>query len=310
MPDHIPVLLEEVIRFIEPRSNQDFVDATLGGGGYTLGLLKKNGPRGIVISFDLDPEAISHAQKRLHSYKDRVIYINDNFDKIKTKINEYKFNKISGVVCDLGYSSLQVEDQTRGFSFDSEGKLDLRFSPQTALTADEILHHWSEKRLADILKNFGEEPLSRSIARQIVYFRKKSKITAKLLKKIVTDLYARRWSKYSRVHPSTRTWQALRIAVNNEFENLKKFLPAAVEIMPKGAKLAIVSFHSGEDKIIKNFFKISARDCICPKEAAVCICQHQASLKILTTKPIKPSANEVEKNYRSRSAKLRVVEKI
>jgi 16S rRNA (cytosine1402-N4)-methyltransferase len=307
---HIPVLLEEVISYIKPKPNEDFIDATLGGGGYTKAILEKNSPHGRVMCFDLDKEAIAVVRSQLNKFFSRVIYINDNYSKLKTKIDEYQFNKICGIVCDLGYSSLQIKDRKRGFSFESEGELDLRYNIETKLTADEILNKWSENEIIEILKNYGEEPLAKRIAREIIFIRKKTKITSRILREIVERVYGRTWRKPSRIHPATRTWQALRIAVNDELAHLKNFLPQAVSVLENGGKLAIVSFHSLEDKIVKEFFKLEARDCVCPKEATICVCHHQASIKILTKKPITASLREINHNPRSRSGKLRVIQKI
>jgi 16S rRNA (cytosine1402-N4)-methyltransferase len=307
---HIPVLLDEVLKFIQPKADENFIDATLGGGGYTKAILERTAPNGRVMSFDLDDSAIVVAQTQLSDFFSRIVYIHENYSKLKTKINEYQFNKICGIVCDLGYSSLQIEDKTRGFSFESEGQLDLRYNIKTELTADEILHTWSEKNLVEILKNYGQEPLAYRIVKEILFIRKKTKITGQVLKEIVEKVYAKKWHTPSRIHPATRVWQALRIAVNDEFEHLRNFLPQAIEVMQKDGILAIVSFHSLEDKIVKEYFKTEARDCICPKEATICVCQHKARIKILTKKPVVPSQAEITRNPRSRSAKLRVVQKI
>lgn len=307
---HIPVLLAEVLSYIEPQANKNYIDATLGGGGYTEALLKKNAPLGKVMCFDLDSDAILLAQKRLSSWQDRVIYINDNFSTIKSKIDEYKFDKIGGIVCDLGYSFLQIKDRSRGFSFESQGELDLRYNKQASLTGHEIVDTWQENDIARILKDYGEEPLARKIAKLIVSERKKTKITSQILRELIIKAYRQRWSTPSRINPATRTWQALRIAVNDEFNHLKIFLQQAIAVLPKTSRLAIVSFHSLEDKIIKDYFKQEAKDCICPKELSKCICQHRAQIKIITKKPIIPTAQEIQRNPRSRSAKLRVIEKI
>jgi len=307
---HIPVLLDEVLSFIKPQPGENYIDATLGGGGYTEALLKKTVPDGQVMCFDLDSDAIALVQTKLGLGRERVIYINDNYSTIKSKVDEYKFNKIGGIVCDLGYSYLQIKDESRGFSFESQGELDLRYNQQTSLTGNEILNSWREENIAEILKNYGEEPLARKIAKLIVIERKKTKITGKVLRQIVERVYGQKWSTPSRINPATRTWQALRIAVNDEFDHLKIFLNQAIAVLPAGKRLAVVSFHSLEDKIVKDFFKLEASDCICPKEVVKCICQHQAQIKIITKKPIRPTDKEIKQNPRSRSAKLRVIEKI
>jgi 16S rRNA (cytosine1402-N4)-methyltransferase len=245
--DHIPVLLKEVLDFIQPQSKQNFIDATLGGGGYTVALLNSNGPIGKVMCFDLDDSAILLAQEKLSQFQNRIIYINDNYSKIKSKVDEYKFDKIGGIVCDLGYSYLQIKDKSRGFSFESQGELDLRYNKQTSLTGTEVINNWSEKDIAYILTSYGEEPLAKRIANKIVLERKKTKITGLILRQIVERVYAKKWATPSRIHPATRTWQALRIAVNDELVNLKLFLEQSLAILPRDSRLAIVSFHSLED---------------------------------------------------------------
>ena len=306
---HIPVLLDEVLSFIKPQSGKNYIDATLGGGGYTEALLKKTSPDGQVMCFDLDSDAIALVQEKLGLGCDRITYINDNYSTIKSKVDEYKFNKIGGIVCDLGYSYLQIKDESRGFSFESQGEIDLRYNQQTSLTGDEILNTWREENIVQILKNYGEEPLARKIAKLIVIERKKTKITGMILRQIVERVYGQKWSTPSRINPATRTWQALRIAVNDEFNHLKIFLNQALAVLPNGGRLVVVSFHSLEDKIVKEFFKQEAKDCICPKEVVKCICHHQAQLEILTKKPVRPTDTEIKQNPRSRSAKLRVIEK-
>lgn len=308
--DHIPVLLTEVIGYLKPKPNQNFIDATVGGGGHTQAILERTAPQGKILAFDLDPEAIDIAKAELKQHQKRITFINDNYSKLKTKIDEYNFNKVSGIVCDLGYSSFQIEAGERGFSFNSEEYLDLRYNPNTKLTADEILNKWSETELVKIFKEYGEEPMAVIIAKTIILDRVKTKITGKGLKQITERAYARRWRKPSRIHPATRIWQALRIAVNQEFDNIEKFLPQALDSLLSGGRLAIISFHSGEDRIVKNFFRQEAKDCLCPKEVPKCICQHQSRLKIITKKPILASSKELKQNIRSRSARLRVAEKI
>lgn len=307
---HRTVLLQQVIELLKPTANQNFIDATLGSGGHTSAILKETAPQGKVMGFDWDPAAVDIAKQNLKSYKDRVIFINDNYSKLKTKINEFKFDKISGIICDLGYSSLQMGALDRGFSFQSQEHLDMRYNPALGLTASDILNKWPMAELEKIFQDYSNEVMARAIAKNIVELRQKTKITGTGLRKIVERVYARRWRTPSRIHPATRVWQALRIAVNNEFANLEKFLPQAVDVLIPSGRLAVISFHSGEDRIVKNFIRQEAKDCICPKEFPKCICNHKVKIKIITKKPIIPTITEIKNNPRARSAKLRVVEKI
>ncbi len=306
---HQPVLLTEVIDYLQPQPNQNFVDATVGLGGHLLAILEKTAPAGKALAFDLDPEALSLARVNLSKYQDRVIFINKNYSELKQVVYEYKFSPIHGIVCDLGYSSAQVEDERRGFSFSVKGYVDLRYSPKQEITADYLLHNLSEKELTQVFRQ-GDEKLARIIAKEIVKKRKETKITGEILNEIVRRVYKRFFKKPSKIHPATKVWQALRIAVNDEFVNLQKFLSAAVEVLAPGGRLAVISFHSAEDRIVKNFFRQEAKDCWCDARLPQCVCQHKATIKIITKKPIVPTEEEIKNNPRSRSAKLRVVEKI
>ncbi len=307
---HIPVLLNEVIEYLNPQVNQNFVDCTLGGGGHSQEILKKTAPKGKLLAFDLDPQAIVAAKENLKDFAGRIIFINDNYKKLKTKIYEFKFDKINGIICDLGYSSFQVDEHARGFSFHSKESLDLRYSPDAELTGEEVVNNYSEERLTTILSEYGEEPLSKTIAREIIAKRKKQKVSALGLKQIIEGVYAHRWRTPSRIHPATRTWQALRIEVNDELGNIEEFLPQGIEVLEPGARLGIISFHSIEDRVIKNYFRKEAKDCICPPQIPKCVCEHRASIKIINKKPITATKKELEENPRSRTAKLRVVEKL
>jgi len=307
---HIPVLLTEVINLLQPQSNQTYIDATIGLGGHARAILERTGPQGVLIGFDRDETALRQAQNNLKVFGSRVIYIHDSYSKIKTKINEHSFDKVNGIVCDLGYSSVQVESGERGFSFLDTESLDLRYDRESGITADELLHTASEKELTDILRDYGEETLAYRIAQAICQTRKKTKITGLRLKEIVERVYGSHYRKPSRIHPATKTWQALRIAVNHELDELQVFLPQAVACLQSGGRLAVISFHSLEDRLVKRFFQTESRDCICPKEVPYCVCKHVHSINVLTKKPIVPQEDEVRENPRSRSAKLRVIKKI
>lgn len=311
---HIPVLLNEVIDFLAPQKNQNFIDCTLGTGGHAEAILMENGPRGKLLAIDLDEEALKLSTKRLEKYKNRVIFVQENFKNIKRIVYEYKFDQVDGVLLDLGLSSLQLGSEKRGFSFQKKGSLDMRFAglgeEKGNLTAYKIINFYSEKELEIIFKEFGEEKFSKSIARNIVRFRKEKPIIdtfqlVEIIRRSVPGHYL-----HKKIHPATRIFQALRIVVNRELENLAAVLPQIIEILKPGGRLAVISYHSLEDRIVKQLFKREAKDCLCPPQLPICQCGHKAQIKILTPKVIRPKTKEILINPRSRSAKMRVVEKI
>lgn len=294
---HQSVLTKEVIEFLNPKSKDNFIDCTTGGGGHTLALLEKTGPKGKVLGLDLDKKALEATEKRVAEagFLDRLILVEDNFANLKKIVENYKFPPVRGIILDLGLSSAQLADEERGFSFKSHGRLDMRFG-RTKLTAYEIVNNWSKDELAEIFANYGEEPQAKKIAELIVEKRKKSSFNSAYdLANLI--LKVKHYSRRKKVHPATKVFQALRIAVNEELANLEKVLPQAVEILAPGGRLAIISFHSLEDRIIKKFFRAKARS-------------EKPAIKLINKKVIKPSYSEIKENSRARSAKLRVVEKI
>jgi 16S rRNA (cytosine1402-N4)-methyltransferase len=283
---HIPVLQKEVIEYLDPKPNENFIDCTVGEAGHSLAILENNGPKGKVLGIDLDKNQILKLKGI-----ERLILANDNFNNLKEIVKKEKFNSVSGILFDLGMSSGHLEESGRGFSFLKKEPLDMRYDLENPLTAEKILNYWSESEMERILKEFGEERFSSQIAREIVEQRKVRPIKntvqlIEILKKAIPYKY-----QHQRIHFATRTFQALRISVNNELNNLKQVLPRAVEILKPGGRLVIISFHSLEDRIVKNFFK---------ERSTV------GELKILTKKPIGPGQQEIKINPRSRSAKLRV----
>jgi 16S rRNA (cytosine1402-N4)-methyltransferase len=308
---HVPVLLKEVISYLNPKPGQNFIDGTLGGGGYTSELLKRGAK---VLAIDLDEKAIDDFKrnKEIKKYKDNLILVHGNFADLKQICHERRFYKINGIVLDLGLSSNQLEDKERGFSFTSEGPLDMRFDPVgNPLTAFEIINNYTVKELSEIFRTFGEEKKAFAISKIIREIRLKTKISSpQRLAEIVSSVYQKHFKKPSKIHPATKVFQALRIFINHELENLEKFLPQALETLEPQGRLAVVSFHSLEDRIVKDFFRNESRSCICPPESLICNCHHQALVKILTKKPIAASPLEIKNNLRSRSAKLRVAEKL
>jgi len=275
---HIPVLQKEVLEMLSPKPNENFIDCTIGEGGHGLAILEMIKPKGKILGID--------QEIRLKKGDKRLILVEDNFANLKSIVDNYKFYNIQGILFDLGMSSWHLEESGRGFSFKRPEPLDMRFSKENSLTAEKIVNYWSKPEIERILREYGEEKKALKIAQKIIELRGTLQIkTVPQLVKITDSLG---------VSPQ-RTFQALRIAVNDELNNLKKALPQAKELLNKGGRLAVISFHSLEDRIVKNFFKDYFQ---------------KGQLKILTKKPIIPSDEEIKNNPRSRSAKLRVVEKI
>jgi 16S rRNA (cytosine1402-N4)-methyltransferase len=289
---HKSVLLKEVIEYLNVERNKNYVDCTIGEGGHSIEILKRNGPEGKVLGIEIDSELYKKlSEKKL----ERLILVNDSFKNLKEIIEREKFKNIYGILFDLGISSWHIEKSGRGFSFLRDEPLIMRYDLRQKLTAEKIVNEWSEKEIERILREYGEEKFAKKISREIARARKVRpiKTTSQLvevIKKAVPTFYQRK-----KIHFATKTFQALRIAVNNELENLKIALPQAIEVLEKGGRLVVISFHSLEDRIVKNFLKEKERE---------------GKIKILTKKPIQPSKEEIIKNPRSRSAKLRCALKI
>jgi len=297
---HIPVLYQEALAGLQIRPGGRYIDGTVGGGGHAHGILMGSAPDGELLGIDADPMAVASAGERLAEFGKRVTLVQGNFADLEEITLEHGFGPVDGILLDLGFSSLQLEAAGRGFSFQLDGPLDMRFDPSQTTTAADLVNSLSVEELASILFRYGEEPRSRRIARAIVAERPIN--TTGELAALVERTVGRR----GRLHPATRTFQALRIAINEELECLAEALPQALRLLASGGRLAIISFHSLEDRLVKQFFRREARNCLCPPEAPICICSHRATLGIVTKKPISPSAEEAAANPRSRSAKLRV----
>jgi len=306
---HQPVLVKEVLQYLSPKANENFIDCTLGAGGHAKEILRLTAPAGKLLGIDLDPEVIKAAKENLKNFRNRLVLVNDNYKNLKEIIYDTGFNKINGILLDLGISSYELQDQTRGFSFKVSAFLDMRFGNGKKTAAD-VVNHYKEEELAKIFKEYGEERYSRQIAREIVLSRKKNKInTTDQLVSLIEKVYKNK-PKPHKIHVATKVFQALRIEVNDELNNLKKILPVSLEILEKGGRLVVISFHSLEDRVVKHFFRQEAKDCICPLESLECRCQHKARLRILTKKVVMASKEEIISNPRSRSAKLRAALKI
>jgi 16S rRNA (cytosine1402-N4)-methyltransferase len=302
---HHPVLYNEVMTAINPTDGGRYVDATVGAGGHAAGLLELSSPTGLLLGFDLDSQAIEIASQRLLEFGPRVNLRRGSYTNIKDELDVVGWNKVDGILFDLGASSIQFDSPDRGFSFLSEAPLDMRFSNQSNKTAGDIINNVSEKELVRILFQYGEERYARRIANAIIEAR--PIYDTKNLAEVVANSV--KFSR-SRIHPATRTFQALRIATNDELENIELGVPQAIGLLVKGGRLAVIAFHSLEDRIVKNAFKRESEDCICPPKQPICTCTHHAQVKLITKKPITPGREEISANHRSRSAKLRVIEKL
>ncbi|OGF31534.1 16S rRNA (cytosine(1402)-N(4))-methyltransferase [Candidatus Falkowbacteria bacterium RIFOXYD2_FULL_35_9] len=306
---HRAVLLEEVINGLKVESNKNYIDCTFGAGGHSIAILQKNGPIGKLLAIDWDTEAIIRAKDTLKQYKNRIILINDNYRQVKKYAYENGFNSADGVLLDLGLSLDQLQNSGRGFSFQQDEPLDMRFSVSTKITAEFILNNYTESELRRIFLDYGEEHQAHRLAKAIVESRAINPIKSTLqLVQLITANKKRDPRK--RINPATQVFQALRIEVNSEFENIENALRDIVDILCPGGRLVVITFHSLEDRIVKKFFKAESTDCHCSKELPQCVCNHKASLKMITRKAIKPSDREISENFRARSAKLRVIEKI
>ena len=307
---HRPVLKKEVIANLRIKKSGIYVDATLGGGGHAEGILRKLGPEGCLIGIDWDEEAIEQARRKLDSFKKQVIFVRENYKELPAILKQLKIDKIDGILLDLGVSSLQLESCHRGFSFRLPALLDMRMDRRKRLRASHLINKLSENDLKKMFFQFGEERYSKKIAKGIVQARKTEPIKTTLeLAGIVKTALAGR-NRFQRIHPATRIFQALRITVNQELDNLHVFLKESICFLNTGERIAVISYHSLEDRIVKRFFKDSAKTCVCPQDFPVCRCEIQPQLKIITTRPVKPEDNEIKNNPRSRSARLRIAEKI
>jgi 16S rRNA (cytosine1402-N4)-methyltransferase len=302
---HVPVLYQEVIHFLQPHSNGIYVDGTVGAGGHTKGILEASAPSGRLLGLDLDPQALEVARTNLIAFGDRLTLVNASFTTLREQLGYLGWSSVDGILLDLGFSSIQLESPKRGFSFQIDAPLDMRFDPKSNLRASDLVNGLSEEELANLIHRFGEERDARKIARAIVDSRPLH--TTRELAMVISRVAK---GVRSRIHPATRTFQALRIAVNKEIEALEVVLPIAVESLKLGGRLAVISFHSLEDRTVKNYFRKESQDCICPPEQPVCTCEHEASIQVVTRKPVRPREAEIQANPRSRSARMRVAERV
>jgi len=305
LPVHVPVLLDEVIAGLQPQRGGYFVDCTVGLGGHAAAILEKISPSGRLLGIDADPEAIKLSQDKLSDYGEAVTLVNDNFVNLEAICKRYHFHPVDGILFDLGVSSLQLDTAERGFSFHLDAPLNMRFDPGQGLTASDIVNSFSEQELAKLIEKYGEERHSRRIARYIVQNRPIA--TTMELARLVEQALG---GKRARIHPATRTFMALRIAVNSELQNLELALKQTIDLLHPGGRLTVISYHSLEDRIVKQFMRDAASGCLCPPGTVICRCGHTPTLKLISRKVIKPTSLEIESNPRSRSAKLRIAERL
>lgn len=302
---HLPVLYNEIIHAMQPHRGGLYVDGTVGAGGHAWGILQAGNPDNKLLGLDLDPQALKLASDKLAEYGERAHLVHASYVTLLEQLAKLKWQHIDGFLLDLGLSSMQLDTQVRGFSFQTEAPLDMRFDPDGKTSAADLVNHLDEVELADLIYQYGEERRSRRVARAIVSSR--PIYTTTQLANLVAKATG---GGRSGIHPATRTFQALRIAVNGELEALEEVLPQSLEALKPGGRLATIAFHSLEDRIVKQFMRRESTDCICPPRQPVCTCGHKATLREITNKPIRPQEDEVRSNPRSRSARLRVAERI
>src|SRR4029077_21121495 len=308
---HRPVLLHPLIESLQPRPGQVFVDGTLGAGGGTAALLERVRPGGRVIAIDRDPAALAGARRRFAEAGDALLLVHGDFAELTEHLRRERIAAVDGVTLDLGISSLQLDDPARGFGFRHDGPLDMRMDPSAGtLTAADVVNGWEEAELAALIRRYGEERFARGIAAGIGRVRRERPFTrtGELRETGERAVPRRYWPK--RIHPATRTFQALRIEVNHELESLEQGLQAAIDALRPGARLGVIAFHSLEDSLVKNALHVAALNCVCPPQQPICTCAHRATLFLHTRKAIKADAAELAANPRSRSARLRVAERL
>lgn len=303
---HKPVLFDEVMENIISEGDAVYVDCTLGGGGHTEGMLERSSEKSKVIGIDQDKEAINFAKERLKKYGNKIEIFQDNFRNLDTVIYLAGYNKVDRILMDIGVSSNQLDNLERGFSYRYDAKLDMRMDRNLKISAYEVVNDFSEKEIADIIYKYGEEPKSRKIAKNIVEYRKNKKIETTLE---LSEIIIKSIGKSMKKHPSKRTFQAIRIFVNKELEVLEEALDKAVNLLNNNGKLLVITFHSLEDRMVKEKFREYENPCTCPPEIPVCVCNKKSLGKVVTRKPITAKKSELNENNRAHSAKLRIFER-
>ncbi|MCR3757852.1 16S rRNA (cytosine(1402)-N(4))-methyltransferase RsmH [Clostridium felsineum] len=307
--NHVPVLLEETIENLDIKEDGIYVDCTLGGAGHSSEILKRLSDKGRLIGIDQDKDALKAASERLKDYKN-FTFVHDNFSNIKSILEELRIDKVDGILADLGVSSYQLDEAERGFSYMNDAPLDMRMNRDNEFSAYDVVNVYDEEKLYSVIRNYGEEKFAKRIARFIVEKRSEGPINTTF--ELVEIIKAAIPAKFRRQgpHPAKRTFQAIRIEVNHELQILNKTIEDAVDKLEDSGRICIITFHSLEDRIIKNKYRELQDPCICPKDIPMCVCGKKPKIKIITRKPIEASSAELEYNPRSRSAKLRVAKKI
>lgn len=308
---HIPVMQREVLQYLNCRSGKTYVDGTLGGAGHARSILEKIGPRGLLIAIDQDIEAIENAEESLKAFKTKIRLFRGNFAQLPDALSQFGIDGVDGILLDLGLSLHQIKASGRGFSFQLDEPLDMRMNIETKETAADIINHAPEQALKKIFKSYGEERWSGKIAKKIVAERSRKAIgTSKKLAEIVMAAIPRGAMQRQRIHPATRVFMALRIAVNKELERLEAFMDVAFNLLNPAGRLIVISYHSLEDRIVKHRIRALEKGCQCPGDFPQCVCGRERQIKNLTRKPIRPTAIEIEDNPMARSARLRAAEKL
>jgi len=307
---HTTVLLEEAVEGLGIKEDGIYIDCTLGGAGHSALIASKLGENGRLYSLDQDDKALLHAKEKLSQYGEKVTLVKTNFAYLKEVIDEKGIGKVDGVLFDLGVSSPQLDEGERGFSYQYDAPLDMRMDQQGSITAAMVINSWSEQDLANVIYRYGEEKFSRKIAKKIIQHREEKPIetTGELVEIIKEAIPAP--ARRTGPHPAKRTFQAIRIAVNDELNVFEKAVHDAIELLKPGGRVSVITFHSLEDRICKKVYQEFAKGCSCPPDFPICTCGNTPDIKIITKKPIVPSDDEIEVNPRARSAKLRIAEKI
>ena len=307
---HTPVMLEKVLQSLRCKPGGIYVDGTLGSGGHARAILENTAPDGLLIGIDRDDDALLESEKRLQPFGQRKILIKGNFADIGEILTNLNIRKVDGILLDLGVSSHQLDTADRGFSFSLDAPLDMRMDQSSRYRAYDLVNLSPEKELRKVIRDYGEEPMAGRIARAILAKRASAPIRTTIELADVVCRAVRRQGVRKKVHPATRTFQAIRIAVNQELSNLSTGMDAGIDQLGRGGRFSIISFHSLEDRIVKETFRSWEGRCQCPPGLPVCQCQREAKLRVLTRKPLRPEAGESETNPRARSARLRTAEKI
>ena len=308
---HIAVMLKETVDYLNCKPGKIYVDCTLGGSGHAKAICKEIAPEGLLIGIDQDNDSIRNAKKVLKPYESIVRIFHDNFVNLPVILRQLNISAVDGILLDLGISFHQIESSGRGFSFNKDEPLDMRMNTASGPTVEDLINSVSEKDLRHIFKIYGEERRARQIARRIIQVRGQKEISSsKQLAQIVCDAIPKRVRVHQRIHPATRVFMALRIAVNQELDRLEAFMENVVDLLNPKGRLCVLSFHSLEDRIVKQRLKILEKGCICPPDFPKCVCNKKKAIRILTPKVLRPTKEEIAVNPRARSTRLRAIEKL